>query len=259
MSNPAMPGLPGFGAITETMELVRNMWGGMSAPGVGIPGMVMPTLSVEEINKQISDLKAVETWLTLNMNMLRGTIQALEVQSATITTLRTMGEKFSAAVKPAEPAPAPSPGFTFPFGSAAFPEAKKSPAPAPFVPPAPAPAAAAPAPAAAEPEAEPEPAAASTQAENAAAPLANPAVWWNMLQDQFKQAVSTALTPEPGSGMADMMAKSTAGRSGAAARGSGEAAKKPARSPARPATKSAAGSGVKAPGKTAVKTPTRPR
>ena len=254
MSNPAMPGLPGFGAITETMELVRNMWGGMSAPGVGIPGMVMPTLSVEEINKQISDLKAVETWLTLNMNMLRGTIQALEVQSATITTLRTMGEKFSAAVKPAEPAPAPSPGFTFPFGAAAFPEAKKSPAPAPFVAPAPEPPA--PAPAAAP---EPEPAAADTQGESAAVPLANPAVWWNMLQDQFKQAVSTALTPEPGSGMADMIAKSAAGRSGAAAKESGEAAKKPARSPARPATKSAAGSGVKAPGKTAVKTPTRPR
>ena len=259
MSNPAMPGLPGFGSITETMELVRNMWGGMSAPGVGIPGMVMPTLSVEEINKQISDLKAVESWLTLNMNMLRGTIQALEVQSATISTLRTMGEKFNAAVTPAEPAPAPSTGFTFPFGKAVAAEAKKASAAAPFVAPAPMP------PPAAAPAAAPQgtPAAVDSQAAEAAAapasaavPLANPAVWWNMLQDQFKQAVSTALTPEPGSGTTAARSKSASGKSGAAAKQKGEATvKKPARSPARPATKSAA----KSTGRIAAKTPARPR
>jgi hypothetical protein len=27
--------------------------------------------------------------------------------------------------------------------------------------------------------------------------FANPAAWWNLLQDQFKQAVSTAVTAEP--------------------------------------------------------------
>ena len=253
MTNPAMPGLPGFGAITETMELVRNMWGGMSAPGVGIPGMVMPTLSVEEINKQISDLKAVESWLTLNMNMLRGTIQALEVQSATISTLRSMGETLSAAVKPAAPAPAPSPAFSFPFGSAAPTEAKPAPAAAPAaVAPAPAP----------TPTAAPEPTPAAT---DGTAPLANPAAWWNMLQDQFKQAVSTALTPEAGSGAAKAGGKpgrtsasvKAAGTSGGlAAQSQADAApKKPARSPARPATKSAA----KATIKTAVKPPARPR
>ena len=255
MSNPAMPGLPGFGAITETMELVRNMWGGMSAPGVGIPGMVMPTLSVEEINKQISDLKAVESWLTLNMNMLRGTIQALEVQSATISTLRSMGEKFNAAIKPAEPAPAPSPGFTFPFGSAPSAEAK-SPAAAPFAAPAPAPAPE-PAPAAVDASAA---RSADATATGAAVPLANPAVWWNMLQDQFKQAVSTALTSETGSGMVNTGLKSTTGSAtgksrGAAAKSQVEAtAKKPARSPARPATKSAAKSSNSAATKTSTRT-----
>ena len=249
MSNPAMPGLPGFGAITETMELVRNMWGGMSAPGVGIPGMVMPTLSVEEINKQISDLKAVESWLTLNMNMLRGTIQALEVQSATISTLRSMGETLSAAVKPAAPAPAPSAGFSFPFGAAAPADVKPAPAAAPFA------AAPAPAPPAA-PAAAPEPAPAAT---DNAAPLANPAVWWNMLQDQFKQAVSTALTPEAGSGSSKAGKKSasgTVGKAGGSSEGESDAVlKKPTRSPARPATKSA----TKATARAAVKTPARPR
>jgi hypothetical protein len=29
------------------------------------------------------------------------------------------------------------------------------------------------------------------------AAFANPAAWWNLLQDQFKQAVSTAVAAEP--------------------------------------------------------------
>src|ERR1700716_4082110 len=98
MVKSATPNIPGLSAMTDTLEFMKNMRGGMSAPGVGIPGMVMPTLSVEEINKQIKDLKAVESWLSVNMNMLRGTIQALEVQSATISTLQAMGQNFSAAI-----------------------------------------------------------------------------------------------------------------------------------------------------------------
>lgn len=214
MTNPAMPNLPGFGAITETMELVRKMWGGLGsngsgAPGIGIPGMVMPSLSVEDINKQIADLKAVESWLTLNMNMLRGTIQALEVQSATISTLKTMSETFSAAVKPAaDSASRASSGFSFPFGGAAAAQ------PVP-----PAPRAAAPEVQAAQPEpvAPPEDTAAAKDSTATAttetgngpgAPIANPAAWWNMLQDQFKHAVSTAMAPEDSAGKASHMAKS---------------------------------------------------
>src|SRR4051794_15708193 len=101
MIKPAMPNLPGLSAMTDTLEFMKNMWGGMGASSTGIPGMMMPTLSVEEINKQIKDLKAVESWLSVNMNMLRGTIQALEVQSATISTLQAMGQNLSAAMNPA--------------------------------------------------------------------------------------------------------------------------------------------------------------
>jgi hypothetical protein len=238
MTNPAMPNLPGFGAITDTMEFMRTMWGGMNAPGVGIPGMVMPSLSVEEINKQIADLKAVESWLTLNMNMLRGTIQALEVQSATIATLRSMGETLSASVKaPAATAAGTPSAFSFPFGAAAA-AATPSPAPAPApvapswpdlaaaraerapsAPPAPAePAvpsewATAPpqAPAMASPAAT---APGNTGAAGMAAPLANPAAWWSLLQDQFKQAVSTAIAPDS-SATASAGASSKAPRAGA--------------------------------------------
>ena len=274
-----MPNLPGFGAIAESMEMVRNMWGGASAPGIGIPGMVMPSLSVEDINKQIADLKAVESWLTLNMNMLRGTIQALEVQSATISTLRSMGESLSASVKSATPsaaAAAPS-AFSYPFGmappAAAAPKSRE-PMPASAVPPAPEPTADA------EPAADSatdtaadsaKPARKSTSAKSAAmppfaAPLANPAAWWTMLQDQFKQAVGTAMnadaTPAPpkaarkapvaafdatGSGW-EVTPPAPPAKSGAAPK---PAAKKPtAKKVAKPATKRV----VKRPAKTAAKT-----
>ncbi len=98
MTQPDMPNLPGFEAMADTFEFVKNMWGGAQA-SAGIPGVTMPTLSLEEINKQIADLKAVESWLNVNMNMLRGTIQALEVQSATITALNAMGATFGEQMK----------------------------------------------------------------------------------------------------------------------------------------------------------------
>lgn len=199
MLKPTMPNIPGMSAMTDTLEFMKNMWGGMSTPGMSIPGMVMPTLSVEEINKQIKDLKAVESWLNVNMNMLRGTIQALEVQSATISTLQSVGQTLSSAVKSGAVAKNAS---AFPFPKAAVedePPHESKPAPttetkrkarnelkAEFKD---APKSAAKA--AAKPQAQ-----ALSDTASMAAPLANPAVWWNMLQDQFKQVVSAAMAPE---------------------------------------------------------------
>lgn len=190
MIKPDMSNIPGMGAMTDTLDFVKNLWGGMSVPGMGIPGMVMPTLSVEEINKQISDLKAVESWLTLNMNMLRGTIQALEVQSATISTLKSMGESLSAAVKSSSSAPQSAP--------VKKPEAQRAPEPTPEPEP---------------PKSEPKAAAAGAAKEAAPgfiAGQANPAVWWNMLQDQFKQAVSSAMASEPAGKAAPAATKTAA-------------------------------------------------
>jgi len=183
-----MPNIHGIGAMTDTLDFVKNLWGGMSVPGISMPGMVMPTLSVDEINKQVSDLKAVEAWLTLNMNMLRATIQALEVQSATISTLKSMGESFTAAVKPgaAKAADDTPPKDAYTFSKAA---AKPDPVPRP---------AAAEAPTESEAASGNAPKAASspTEAAGLSAAAGNPAAWWNMLQDQFKQAVTTAMASE---------------------------------------------------------------
>jgi hypothetical protein len=51
---------------------------------------VAPTFSVEEIEKRIHDLRAVEFWLDQNAKALAATIQALEVQKMTLATLENM-------------------------------------------------------------------------------------------------------------------------------------------------------------------------
>lgn len=170
--------MPGTGSMADSFEFIKKMWGGSS-----MPGATVPNLSVEELNKKITDLKAVESWLELNMNMLRGTIQTLEVQSATIATLQSMGSMFGAHAAAASPVTPPTAsGFGFPAWPPA-PAAGASAKPSAAAPPVPEPA----------PAAAPEPVA---DAEASAAPLANPNAWWNLLQDQFKQAVGNALQPQ---------------------------------------------------------------
>lgn len=157
MSSNGTTGMPGMNAMGDTLEFVKNLWGSMK-----IPGMSVPSLSPEEIDKQIADLKAVESWLQINMGMLRSSIQALEVQSATLSALRSMGDTFAKAASPA-PA-ADKPAFESPF-------AKDEKAGGD-----------------ANVGGMPETAALAAQ-------LANPAMWWNAVQDQFSNAVNQVMTP----------------------------------------------------------------
>lgn len=208
MANPQMPQIPGAAVVTDTLDFVKNLWGSMSVPGMGMPGITAPTMSVEELDKKISDLKAVEAWLNLNTSMLRGSIQALEVQRGTIATLKSMGASLAAAIT--QPGASEKSVFeSVPYASAFFQHATPA-APTPEPKPAPAPA--------------PEPAAAAPAdaGGQAAAQLANPSAWWNLLQDQFKQAVSTAMSPDAAS-------------AAAASFGSAGKAKPAASKPAKPA------------------------
>ncbi|MBY0573540.1 MAG: hypothetical protein K2P84_07655 [Undibacterium sp.] len=154
MQNP-FENLAGMSGMNDPLGFVKKLWGDMQ-----LPGMVTPTLSVDDLDKQIKDLKTVETWLNVNMNMLRGSIQALEVQRATIAALKTMGESFAQASMP-KPANTASTAST----------------------------AQAPKPSHATDTASPEPE--STIEEQSASP--NPAAWWTLLQDQFKQALGSAM------------------------------------------------------------------
>ena len=55
MDYPKMPQMPGAAAVTDTLDFVKNLWGSMSVPGMGVPGITAPTLSVEELDKKIND------------------------------------------------------------------------------------------------------------------------------------------------------------------------------------------------------------
>lgn len=226
MAHTQMPHIPGAAVMTDTLDFVKNLWGSMS-----VPGLTAPTLSVEELDKKISDLKAVETWLNLNMSMLRGSIQALEVQRGTIATLKSVGASLAAAVNQPQSKDHKSIFDANPYASAFFHharEADKDKPAAPTAAPAPAPA---PAQAAAD-----KPAAAE---QPAPAPMANPAIWWNMLQDQFKQAVSTAMASESMMATAAARATDTAAKFAAAAT--------PPAAKAKPGAASTAGTPAAAP------------
>lgn len=180
MSQPQMPNIPGAAVMTDTLDFVKSLWGSMS-----VPGLTAPTLSVEELDKKINDLKAVETWLNLNMSMLRGSIQALEVQRGTIATLKSVGASLAAAVQQGGAGAAAEKSMfdANPYASAFFQQtAARADKPARTQ-------AAAPAPT-------PAPASAPAAAQAGAGDGANPALWWNLLQDQFKQAVTAALSPD---------------------------------------------------------------
>lgn len=213
-----MPNVPGAGAVNDTLDFVKNLWGSMSVPGMNIPGMAVPTLSVDDLDKKIADLKAVESWLNVNTAMLRGTIQALEVQRGTISTLKSMGASLAAAMK--QPgANEESVLAATPFASAFF---SPSSAPAPE-----------PAKAKAAPEA-PKEAPAPEAAHASAALMPNPGAWWNMLQDQFKQAVTSAMSSEAMANASAMAQDAAAKLSAASTRPAQEFAKTIAKSqPAR--------------------------
>ncbi len=181
-----MGGLPGANAMGDTLEFVKNLWGAMK-----IPGMSMPSMSPEDIDKQIADLKAVESWLQVNMNMLRGSIQALEVQSATLAALRSMSQSFAQAATPPSGAE-DSPAFESPFAQ--------------------------PAPSASPAAGERASAGALPEAAAMAAQFANPALWWNAVQEQFSNAVGQAMAPEKKKAVRKTAAKKSTARKSASPR-----------------------------------------
>jgi hypothetical protein len=75
--------VPGFDFL---QGLVKNA--GAALPGIG--QWVAPTLDPAEIEKRIKELRTVQFWLEQNARMLGATIQALEVQRMTLSTLKTM-------------------------------------------------------------------------------------------------------------------------------------------------------------------------
>jgi hypothetical protein len=72
----------------DPFEMFRRLWGGL---GVPLPGMAMPTFDPQELDKRIAELRSVEAWLNMNLNMVKFSIQGLELQRAALQAMRATG------------------------------------------------------------------------------------------------------------------------------------------------------------------------
>jgi hypothetical protein len=155
--------VPGFEFL---QGLVKNA--GSALPGIG--QWVAPTLNPEELGKRIEELRTVQFWLEQNARMLAATIQALEVQRMTLSTLQTMNVPLAQL-----------------RDSLKLPEAPAWPAVPPEIM-----AAAAPVAEAAAKTAKAAGDAAKAVAANPAA-VVDPTQWWTALSQQFTQLATSAM------------------------------------------------------------------
>ena len=152
--------VPGFDFL---QGLVKNA--GAALPNIG--QWVAPTLNPEELEKRIEELRTVQFWLEQNARMLGATIQALEVQRMTLSTLKTMNVQMgdlrdALTIRP----PADAEADEAPRKSRAAEPAIKPPSKA---------------------------AAKEDKAEDAGAPAVDPMQWWSALTKQFTQLATTAM------------------------------------------------------------------
>lgn len=186
-----------FGKFVPGFDFLQNLAQSSQAGASTAPPMshwVAPTLSVEDLDKRISELRTVHFWLEQNARAVNATVQALEVQKMTLNTLQGMNMNLGDLAK----------AFTIKGGeglagnwfSGLTPQAAASdPAPTPAATVA---SAATPAPAQpAAPAAEPEPPAAAPEESAAPEPAPQPGVdpmqWWGSLSQQFQHIASQAM------------------------------------------------------------------
>lgn len=89
----------------DPFEFLKALWAPMGLP---MPGLVTPTLDAADIEKRIAELKSVESWLNLNLNVLRMTIQGLEMQKSTLDAVKGMQGNMAAAARVMQGNPGPS-------------------------------------------------------------------------------------------------------------------------------------------------------
>lgn len=224
----------GFGHFVPGFDFLQNLAKGASQSMPQMPGLsnwIAPTMSVEEVDKRISELRAVLFWLDQNQKALGATIQALEVQKMTLATLRTMNVTMSdlaesLQVKPTEAA-APRPQVRAEPQPETRPEAKPEAKPAEEE--------------ARQPATEP----ASGSAGASATPAVDPLQWWGALTQQFQQIAAQAMQ------QAAQVAPITGSVEAAPAKGKstsqGKADASGAAAARRPAAKKAASARKKAP------------
>ena len=185
----------GFTKWVPGFDFLQNLAKGATG---GLPQMpplsswVAPTINVEELEKRINELKTVQFWLEQNSRALSATIQALEVQKMTLSTLQgmnvSMGDLANAFQLKgmdtlASAAQAMAPSTSRPAPAAPAPS---TPTPSTFT--------SAPASAAASTTSAQGDTPNKTSAPAGAEPgLIDPMQWWGALTHQFQQIASNAM------------------------------------------------------------------
>ena len=190
-----MSDIPNFAKLVPGFDFLQGL---VKNAGSALPSMgqwVAPTLNPEELQKRIDELKTVQFWLEQNARMLGTTIQALEVQRMTLSTLRTMNVqmtdlrdamKVSPVASAGSAAAAAAGSVANSLGADALMQAARTAMGG-------MPGLAKPA---AAPEPEPAPKAKPTAAEAAAAAasgVVDPMQWWGALTKQFTQLAASAM------------------------------------------------------------------
>ena len=188
-----MADAPSFAKLVPGFDFLQNLVKNAGAAMPNIGQWVAPTLDPAEIEKRIEELKTVQFWLEQNARMLAATIQALEVQRMTLSTLQTMNVQM-ADLRDSLTIRLPDSVTGTGNRERATPE-RSTPQPAAAAHAAPTAAAApeeAPAPAPAPKPRKP----ATTKAAPAAAPATSavdPLQWWGALTKQFTELAASAM------------------------------------------------------------------
>lgn len=96
------PAFESMGQMLGSLDAFKQAWQSMQATSP-----FKPTLDPDELDKRISELRSVEQWLNLNLNLLRNTIQAMEIQRGTLQALNSLSASLAAGAT-ASPGNAPS-------------------------------------------------------------------------------------------------------------------------------------------------------
>ena len=92
----------------DPFEFLKKLWGPMGLPLAGLSGT---TQAIGEVDRRIAELRSVETWLNINLSVLRMTIQGLEMQKAGLAAMQSAaGGGSPASAAPSDPSQRPPDG-----------------------------------------------------------------------------------------------------------------------------------------------------
>jgi len=131
MTSPDTNDPLGFGKFVPGFDFLQGLSkGAAQASSASNPASAAfnqwftPTMSAEDLDKRIGELKTVQFWLEQNTRALAATIQALEVQKMTLATLKSMNFHMPSAFGGAGQSAASAAPSAAPDPTAAAPEAK---------------------------------------------------------------------------------------------------------------------------------------